>query len=64
MECLKGDEPILVAGTLEVGEKGAKIRASNVRSLREVQGAETRSVHFTLTPQDWNGSNWSRLRVY
>jgi DNA polymerase-3 subunit alpha len=45
---LKSDEPLLVAGTLEVGEKGSKIRASEVRSLKEVQVEETRSVHFTL----------------
>jgi DNA polymerase-3 subunit alpha len=49
VECLKSDEPLLVTGTLEVGEKGSKIRASEVRSLKEVQGRETRSVHFTLT---------------
>lgn len=48
VECLKSDEPLLVTGTLEVGEKGSKIRASEVRSLMEVQGRETRSVHFTL----------------
>jgi DNA polymerase-3 subunit alpha len=47
--CLKGEEPLLVTGTLEVGEKGAKIRATEVCSLREVQGRDTRSVHFTLT---------------
>ncbi|HEX2768698.1 MAG TPA: DNA polymerase III subunit alpha [Geobacteraceae bacterium] len=49
VECLKSDEPLLVSGTLEVGEKGSKIRAYEVRSLKEVQGRETRSVHFTLT---------------
>ncbi len=49
VENLKSDEPVLVAGTLEVGENAAKIRATEVRSLREVQGQETRSVHFTLT---------------
>ena len=49
VECLKGEEPVLVAGTLEIGEKGAKIRATEVCSLREVQGRDTRKVHFTLT---------------
>jgi DNA polymerase III subunit alpha len=49
VECLKSDEPLLVAGTLEVGEKGLKIRANEVQFLREVQGRETRSVHFTVT---------------
>lgn len=49
VECLKGEEPVLVAGTLEIGEKGAKIKASEVSSLREVQGRDTRRVHFTLS---------------
>jgi DNA polymerase III subunit alpha len=49
VECLKSDEPLLVAGTLEVGEKGFKIRAATVQFLREVQSRETRSVHFTVT---------------
>ena len=48
LESLKSDEPLLVAGTLEVGEKGSKIRASEVRSLKDVQGTDTRTVHFTL----------------
>ena len=47
--CLKSEEPLLVAGILEVGEKGSKIRATEVCSLREVQGRDTKSVHFTLT---------------
>jgi DNA polymerase-3 subunit alpha len=48
VEFLKSDEPLLVAGTLEVGDKGLKIRASEVRSLKEVHGQETRRVHLTL----------------
>ncbi|HTY20348.1 MAG TPA: OB-fold nucleic acid binding domain-containing protein, partial [Geobacteraceae bacterium] len=49
MECLKGEEPVLVAGILEVGEKGSKIRATEVSHLRDVQERDTRSVHFRLT---------------
>lgn len=49
VQALKSDEPLLVTGTLEVGEKGSKIRASEVRLLKEVQVEETRRVHFTLT---------------
>jgi DNA polymerase-3 subunit alpha len=48
-DCLKGEEPILVSGILEVGEKGAKIRATEVSPLRAVQERDTRSVHYTLT---------------
>jgi DNA polymerase-3 subunit alpha len=62
VECLKSDEPLLVAGTLEVGEKGSKIRASEVRSLWEVQGAETRSVHFTLIASGLDRDHLKSLR--
>jgi len=48
VEFLKSDEPLLITGTLEVGEKGLKIRASDVRSLKQVHGQETRRVHLTL----------------
>jgi DNA polymerase-3 subunit alpha len=48
VEFLKSDEPLLVTGTLEIGEKGLKIRASEVRSLKDVHGEETRRVHLTL----------------
>jgi len=48
VDCLKSDEPLVVTGTLEVGEKGLKIRASEVRSLKEVHDQETRRVHLTL----------------
>ena len=48
VEFLKSDEPLLITGTLEVGEKGLKIRASEVRSLKQVHGQETRRVHLTL----------------
>jgi DNA polymerase-3 subunit alpha len=49
VECLKGEEPVLVAGTLEIGEKGAKIRATEVTFLSDIQVRETKKVHFTVT---------------
>jgi DNA polymerase-3 subunit alpha len=62
VECLKGEEPVLVAGTLEVGEKGAKIRAAEVASLRDVQERDTKKVHFTVTTKDLRREQLVSLR--
>jgi DNA polymerase III subunit alpha len=62
VESLKSDEPLLVAGILEVGDKGSKIRASEVRSLKEVQGTETRTVHITLTSSGLERDHLESLR--
>ncbi|HEX9078732.1 MAG TPA: DNA polymerase III subunit alpha, partial [Desulfuromonadaceae bacterium] len=62
VECLKSDEPVLVSGTLEIGEKGAKIRASEACSLKEVQGRETRTVHFTVTATGLDRGQLTSLR--
>ncbi|ACM21636.1 DNA polymerase III, alpha subunit [Geotalea daltonii FRC-32] len=47
-ECLAGDDPILVSGTVEVGEKNIKVIASDVVLLRELTERETRRVHVTV----------------
>lgn len=47
-EFLKGDEPLLVAGTFEKGEKSNKILASSVQLLRAVSEKETRAVSFII----------------
>ncbi|WP_243371734.1 DNA polymerase III subunit alpha [Geotalea sp. SG265] len=47
-EFLGGDDPILVSGTVEVGEKNIKVIASDVALLRELTERETRRVHLTL----------------
>ena len=62
VECLKSDEPLLVTGTLEVGEK--EIQDPRLRGpvTHGSSGAgRPESVHFTLTrPPAWNGTNCSR----
>jgi DNA polymerase-3 subunit alpha len=47
-ELLKSDEPIHVTGTVEQGEKGAKVMASEIVSLRDLNERETRRVNFTI----------------
>ncbi len=48
-ELLKGEEPILVTGILEISEDTAKLRVSAIASLQEVKERLTSKVHFRLT---------------
>ena len=48
-ELLKSEEPLLVSGTLDVGEETVKLMATEVLSLMEVKERLTRKVHFRLT---------------
>jgi len=48
-ELLKSEEPLLVSGTLDVGEETVKLMANEIVSLRDVKERLTRRVHFRLT---------------
>jgi len=45
---LEGDDPLLVSGSVEVGEKNTKVIASDIVLLREVNERESRRVHVTV----------------
>ncbi len=47
-EFLSSDDPVLVSGSVEVGEKNTKIIASDVVSLKDVTEREARRVHVTV----------------
>ena len=47
-ELLKGDDPIHVTGTVEHGEKGAKVMANDIVLLRDLNERETRRVNFII----------------
>lgn len=47
-EYLKSDDPLLVTGTIDKGEKSAKIMASDVVPLRDVTARQTSRVIFAL----------------
>ena len=51
-ELLKGDDPIHVTGTVELGEKGAKVMASDIVLLRDLVERETRRVNFTIDAKE------------
>lgn len=52
MELLKGDEPVMVTGKLEVRDESCKMLASEVVLLRDVKETLTRRVHIRLnTPE-------------
>jgi DNA polymerase III subunit alpha len=46
---LKSEEPLLVSGTLDVGDDMYKLMASEILPLKEVQERATRRIHFRLT---------------
>jgi len=47
-EFLKTDEPLVVSGTVDVGEKSIKIKATEICPLLELSARGTKRVHFTL----------------
>jgi DNA polymerase-3 subunit alpha len=49
IDLLKGEEPILVSGELDVGEEACKLLASDVVLLREVRKTMARRVRIRLT---------------
>jgi len=48
-ELLKGEEPLLVTGTVDVGEKGAKLIATGFVLLSDYHERETSVVHLALS---------------
>ena len=49
MELVKSEQPLLVSGTLDVGEETCKLMANEILALTDVQSRMTRRVHFRLT---------------
>ena len=62
IELLKSEEPLLVSGTLDVGEETVKLMANEVLALREVQERLTRRVHFRLTTPGLDETQLRALR--
>ncbi len=49
MELLRGEDPLLVTGELDVGEESCKMLASEIVLLRDVKATMTEQVHIRLT---------------
>lgn len=49
MELIKGEEPLLVTGELDVGEEACKILASEVVLLKEIKETMAKTIHIRLT---------------
>lgn len=49
MELIKGEEPIIVSGELDVGEEACKLLASDITLLREVRKTMAKRVRIRLT---------------
>ncbi len=61
-ELLKSDDPIHVTGAVEQGEKGAKVMASEIVSLRDLNERETRRVNFTIDAQGADSGKLDNLK--
>jgi len=61
-ELLNGDEPLLVTGTLEIGEESCKILATEVILLRDVKEKQTSRVHFRLSTPGLDKDQLRQLR--
>jgi DNA polymerase-3 subunit alpha len=59
---LAGDEPLLVTGSLEVGEENCKIIASELMLLSDVKEAQTSRVHFRLSTPGLDIDQFRSLR--
>jgi DNA polymerase III subunit alpha len=62
-ELLKADDPLLVSGTLEKGEKANKIIANGVQLLSDVHERVTKIVHFTVSAQDLERQQLESLKA-
>jgi len=59
---LKNDDPLLVTGTVELGEKGAKVMASDIVLLRDMIEQHTRRVNVTIDAKETDTSKLPALK--
>ena len=62
-EWLKSDDPIHVTGTVEQGEKGAKIMASDIVLLRDLNEQQTRRVNFNIDAKEADAGKLAALKT-
>jgi DNA polymerase-3 subunit alpha len=62
MELLKGEEPLLVSGELDIGEESCKMLASGVELLSEVQQNQAKRVHIRLNAPGLNEMQLRQLK--
>jgi DNA polymerase-3 subunit alpha len=59
---LKSDEPLIVAGSVDIGEKSTKIKATDIVPLSEMTERETKRVRFTLRADGLERGSLESLR--
>jgi DNA polymerase III subunit alpha len=62
-EWLKSDDPIHVTGTVEQGEKGAKIMASDIVLLRDLNEQRTHRVNFNIDAKEADPGKLAALKT-
>lgn len=61
-DLLQGEEPLLVSGSVDLGEESNKLMVNKVQILGEVQASQTRRVHFRLSTPGLDESQLRQLR--
>ena len=62
VEYLKSDVPLMVTGTVDIGEKSTKIKAIDIVTLRDLSERETRKVFFNLSAAGLEREQLASLR--
>ena len=62
-ELLKSDEPLLVSGAFEKGEKSNKIAATSVQLLRDVTEKGTTAVNVTIRGEEFDDLRMESLKT-
>ena len=62
MDLLKGEEPLLISGELDIGEEACKVLAAEVSLLREVRQTMAQRVHIRLTTPGLDEQQLRRLK--
>ncbi|MBW6512160.1 MAG: DNA polymerase III subunit alpha [Desulfuromonadaceae bacterium] len=62
VELLKGEQPLLVSGELDINEESCKLLAKEILALNDVQKRETRRVHFRITTPGLAAQQLTELR--
>jgi len=62
LPCLRGGDPVLVRGTLDLSEEHVKIKGIEVRSLSEVSGLPTKNLHLKIPLSSLTSSRLEDLK--
>jgi len=62
-DLLRSESPLLVTGTLDVGEETCKLLAAEIRALEDVQAKMTRTIHLRLSTPGLDEGQFRSLKA-